>query len=206
MGTQPNFITSRIDKAIALRQKLLEFGFKSITYCDTNEIGAVDYHYYHLSKDELMDENTSCLGSSDRLDSGEGLSILIRAMDNTFISPNIDGIDIYSENNLDPSVVAEKESKKRKREFQENKIYYDRAKQFQKILLKKGFTVFEKVEKLDDGIVYTTYYNLIKGKEVPLTDSPFINISCIPVNSNEGLDILHNWVKQTVIFPDLRNI
>lgn len=206
MGTQPNFLTSRIDKAIVLRQKLLEFGFKSITYCDTNEIGAFDYHYYHLSKDELMDENTSCLGSSNRLDSGEGLSILIRAMDNTSISPNIDGIDIYSENNLDPSIVAQKKAEENRTVFEENKKHYDRAKQFQKILLNKGFNIFEKVEIVDDGIVYTTHYNLLKGNETRLTDSPFLYISRISIKSAAGLDILENWVKQTVISPDPRNI
>jgi hypothetical protein len=192
-------------KAEVLRKKLIDFGYKYILYCDTEDRGIFKFNYYYLTKEDTVSDDNSCSSILIPLCSDEAMSIIERAMLNEIIIPDITAIDIYSDANHDPIISHEKTNKERAAKFQQEKIFSKRARQLQQKLLDQGYKTLELCDDDDDGGVFFEYYNLSKEDEIAKPDSCFMYTK-IPVESVEAFQILFGWVKQTIIYPDPRNI
>ncbi len=199
------FLLEKREKAFILRKKLLELGYKQLVYCDTNDVGAFSFHYYSLSKEDVIGNDSSCSCLPVLLESEAALSYFEAAMDQTIISPDLTSINIQSEINEDPIIDHERKHKERSIKFQNEKGYAQRARQLQQKLIDKGYKTLEFCDETDDGIVFSSHYNLSKDDEIAKPDSCIL-YTRIPIDSDRAYNVFRSWVSQTVIHTDLRNL
>jgi len=195
------FLLEKREKAFILRKKLLELGYKQLVYCDTNDVGAFSFHYYSLSKEDVIGNDSSCSCLPVLLESEAALSYFEAAMDQTIISPDLTSIDINSEINQNLIIEQDRHNKEISIRFQKEKAYSQRAIELQKTLLDQGYKVLEFCDEIDDGIVMSSHFNLSKDDEIAKPDSCVL-YKRIDLESEDAFQILLSWVKQTVINPN----